>query len=75
LTCTIEAPQQEIEMKDIQTTIYALTCRIHVDEWNDGEVWLSMRNDYGGTHTTLTREEAEKMIKGLQAILAKEVTA
>jgi hypothetical protein len=63
-------------MNDIETTIYtADNVRISVDEWDDGGVWLGLQG-YGATmHAVLTRAEAEAMLKGLQAILAKEVTA
>ena len=63
-------------MKDIETTIYLENeVRLHVDEWDDGGVWLSLQNRAASMRTTLTRAEAEKMLAGLQAILAKEVTA
>ena len=63
-------------MKDVQTTIYTeKNVRISIDEWDDGEVWFSLRNDTSSMFTTFTREEAEQVIKGLQAILAKEVEA
>jgi hypothetical protein len=63
-------------MTDIQTTIWTETdFRISVDEWDEGGVWLSMRNDSASIYTALTRKEAEQMLKGLQDILAKEVTA
>jgi hypothetical protein len=63
-------------MSDIQTTIYTENdVRVHVDEWDDGGVWLSLQAHGSSQYTTLTRAEAEQMLKGLQAILAKEVTA
>ena len=63
-------------MNDIETTIYTReNVRISVDEWDDGGVWLSLQRSGASMHTTLTRAEAEKMLAGLQAILAKEVTA
>ena len=63
-------------MKDIETTIYTENdVRVHIDEWDDGGVWLSLRGRGASMHTTLTRAEAEKMLAGLQAILAKEVAA
>jgi hypothetical protein len=61
---------------DIQTTIYTEDeVRVSVDEWDDGGVWLSLQGRGASMHTTLTRAEAEQMLKGLQAILAKEVSA
>ena len=63
-------------MKDIETTIYTENdVRVHIDEWDDGGVWLSLQGRGASMHTTLTRAEAEKMLAGLQAILAKEVAA
>jgi hypothetical protein len=76
LTCTIEAPQQEIEMQDMQTTINTeANTRIYVDEWDNGKVWLAIHSERSTMHTPLTRKEAEELLQGLQAILAKEVTA
>jgi len=66
----------EPEMKDIQTTIYTESnVRVFVDEWDDGGVWLAIHTERSNLHTPLTRKEAEQMLKGLQAILAKEVEA
>jgi len=63
-------------MNDIETTIYtADSIRISVDEWDDGGVWLGLQGRGASMYATLTRDEAEKMLNGLQAILAKEVTA
>ena len=61
---------------EIETTIYTEDgVRIGVDQWDDGGVWLSLQARDSSMHTTLTREEAQQMLEGLQAILAKEVTA
>jgi hypothetical protein len=61
---------------EIETTIYTQdSVRIGVDQWDDGGVWLSLQARGSSMHTTLTREEAQQMLEGLQAILAKEVTA
>lgn len=61
-------------MKDIETTIYTESdFRIHIDEWDGGGIWLSMRNDSAGVHTTLTRDEAKKLLQNLQTVL--EATA
>jgi len=62
--------------KDIQTTIYTKEeVRISVDEWDDGGAWLGLQQQGSSAYAVLTRDEAEQMLKGLQAILAKEVTA
>lgn len=61
-------------MKDIETTIYTESdFRIHIDEWDGGGVWFSMRNNSSGVHTTLTRDEAKKLLQNLQTVL--EATA
>lgn len=63
-------------MRDIETTIYTESnFRIHADEWDEGGVWLSVRNDSSGIHTTLTRDEVLLLVNNLQAILYKEVVA
>ncbi len=63
-------------MTEIQTTIYTEdNVRVHVDEWDDGGVWLSLQSRGSSHYVALTRKEAEQMLKGLQTILAKEVTA
>jgi hypothetical protein len=49
--------------------------RVSVSEWADDKVWLSLQARCSSMHTTFTREEAEQLLVGLQAILAKEVTA
>jgi len=62
--------------EEIETIIHTQeNVRISVDVWDDGGVWLSLQGRGASMHTTLTRAEAEQMLKGLQAILAKEVTA
>ena len=62
--------------KDIETTIYTEdNVRISVDEWDDGGVWLGLQARGSSMHATLTRKEAEQMLKNLQAVLSKEVTA
>ena len=62
--------------KDITVTVYTETdYRIHIDEWDNGGVWFSLRNDRASIHTPLTRKEAQQMLAGLQAILAKEGVA
>ena len=63
-------------MNDIETTIYTEdNVRISVDEWDGGGVWLGLQGRGASMHAVLTRDEAAMMLKGLQAILEKEVTA
>ena len=49
--------------------------RVSIDSWDEGGAWLhlSMRN--GTASAVLTREEAQKLLAGLQAVLAEEVAA
>ena len=62
--------------KDIETTIYLQDGeRISIDEWDNGGAWLSLQVSGARAYTALTRDEAQKLLAGLQAILAKEVTA
>lgn len=61
---------------EIETTIYTEEgVRISVDEWDEGGVWLSLRNNGASLYTTMTRADAEQLLAGLQKILNKEVTA
>ena len=62
--------------KDIETTIYLQDGeRIYVDEWDNGGAWISLQVSGARAYTALTRDEAQQLLAGLQAILAKEVTA
>jgi hypothetical protein len=49
--------------------------RVSVSEWDDGGAWLHLQGRNASMSTVLTREEAQQLLAGLQAILAKEVTA
>ena len=49
--------------------------RVTVCQWDEGGVWLHLQLRGCTAHTTLTRTEAEKILAGLQAILAQEVPA
>jgi hypothetical protein len=61
---------------EIETTIYTEDdVRISVDEWDDGGVWLGLQARGCHMHAKMTRAEAEQMLKNLQAVLSKEVTA
>ena len=60
----------------MQTVIHAeANTRIYIDEWDNGKVWLAIHCERSTMSTPLTRKEAEQMMKGLQAILEKEVEA
>jgi hypothetical protein len=63
-------------LEEIETIIYTEEqVRISVDQWDNGGVWLSLQARSASMHTTLTRAEAEQMLKGLQAVLGVEVAA
>ena len=49
--------------------------RVSVSSWDDGGAWLHLTMSNGCAHAVLTRNEAEQFLAGLQAILAKEVSA
>jgi hypothetical protein len=63
--------QEEIEVS-INT---AHGTRVHINEWDDGAVWLYLQGRQASMSTVLTRAEAQQMVEALQSILAKEVTA
>lgn len=47
--------------------------RVHLDQWDDGGVWIFLQGRNASMSTPLTREEAQQMLEGLTAILNKEV--
>lgn len=62
-------------MKDLETVVHTEEqTTVCVDRWDDG-VWLSVHLLGGSVRTIMTREEATRLIQGLQAILAAEVEA
>lgn len=62
--------------EEIEATIYTEDdVRVHVSEWDDGGAWLSIGVRGGGAHVALTRDEAQRLLEGLQAVLAREVPA
>ena len=62
--------------EEIETTIYTEDgIRVSVSEWDEGGAWLHLSQRGGTSHAVLTRAEAEQLLAGLQAILAKEVAA
>ena len=48
---------------------------VYVSEWDDGGAWVRLGSRSGSMYAPMTRNEAEQLLEGLQAILAKEVTA
>jgi hypothetical protein len=49
--------------------------RVSVSEWDEAGVWMGLQASHGSFNVTLTKDEAEQLLAGLQAILEKEVTA
>jgi hypothetical protein len=49
--------------------------KVSVSQWDDGGAWLHLAMRHGTSHVVLTREEAQKLLAGLQAVLAEEVAA
>ena len=49
--------------------------RVSVSEWDEGGAWMHLQGRNASMSTVLTRDEAQQLLAGLQAILAKEVTA
>ena len=45
--------------------------KISVSEWDEGGAWINIIVRHGSMYTGLTRAEAEQLVAGLQAILAK----
>jgi hypothetical protein len=44
---------------------------VYMSEWDDGGAWIRLGVYSGSMYTSLTREQAEQMLKGLQVILEK----
>ena len=62
--------------EEIETTIHTDDdVRVYVSEWDDGGAWLRMSGQHGAMYTSLTREQAQQLLEGLQAVLAREVPA
>ena len=61
---------------EIETIIYTEDgVRVSVSEWDDTGVWMGLQASHGSFNMTLTNAEAEQLLVGLQAVLAKKVTA
>ena len=46
---------------------------VHVDQWDNGEIWLNVQVRGGSTSCILNRKGAEALIETLKAVLAEEV--
>ena len=59
-------------MTDIETIIHTEDgVRVSVSDFDEG-VWLHLSLRHGTAHAVMNREEAERRLEGLQAILEKE---
>ena len=73
---TINSAKERIMSEELETTIHTEEgIRVSVSEWDDGGAWLHLILRGSTAHAVLTRKEAEQLLAGLQAILAKEVSA
>jgi len=61
---------------EIQTVIKTEEgVRVSIDSWDEGGAWIGLQMRGGSAYAVLTRDEAQQMLAGLQAILAQEVAA
>ena len=49
--------------------------RVSIDSWDSGGAWLHLSMRHGTAAAVFTREEAQKLLAGLQAVLAEGVAA
>jgi len=47
--------------------------RVSIHEWDDGGAWMHLQAHSASMSCVLTRAEAEQLVTGLQALLAREV--
>lgn len=63
-------------INEIDITIHTQdTPRVNISDWYDGGARLEISVKRSNTYAFLTRDEAQQLLAGLQAILSKEVTA
>lgn len=59
---------------EIETVIHTDDgVRVSVSKWDDGGAWLHLSMSHGDMRAVFTRSEAQKLLSGLQEILAKGV--
>jgi hypothetical protein len=49
--------------------------RVSLHTWDDDGAWLHLAMKHGTSYVVLTRNEAERLLAGLQALLTEEVAA
>ena len=57
------------EIETVIKTTDGLT--VTASEWDEGGVWVHLAHRHGSIHGALTRAEAQQLLAGLEAILAK----
>jgi hypothetical protein len=67
---------QEINMSDKSTSIKADNNQITVvvDEFDSESIWLSIRGNHGGSHCTIAKNDARKMMEAIQRLLEESCT-
>jgi len=61
---------------DIETIIKTEDgVRVSVSDWDSGGAWLHLQGRGATMSAVLTRDEAQQLVNGLQAILNAEVAA
>jgi len=62
--------------KDIETIIKTEDgLRVSASNWDEGGAWLHLQGRGASMNAVLTRDEAQQLVDGLQAILNAEVAA
>ena len=60
-------------MEEIETVLKTKTgISIAVSNWDDGGAWISILQRHFNFSTQLTRDEAQKLVAGLQAVLGEK---
>ena len=60
-------------MEEIETVVKTATgLSISVSTWDDGGTWISISQRHFNFSTALTRDEAQKLVVGLQAVLGEK---
>lgn len=59
--------------EEIETVVKTKTgIAISVSNWDDGGAWVSIMQRHFNFSTQLTRDEAQKLVAGLQAVLGEK---
>ena len=60
-------------MEEIETVVKTATgISISVSEWDGGGAWISIMQRHFNFSTALTRDEAQKLVAGLQLALGEK---